>query len=77
MTRGSESVRNKSTWVVKHFYMETMLGESLYIALLSSSTKLKIRVEQVLPGSEGSWGPEGGCGRAGGRNNSNIVCTCE
>jgi hypothetical protein len=51
--------------------MEAMLGISLYsypnstskkcfvfliIAYVVSSTKLKIRAEQVLPGSEGGWG---------------------
>jgi hypothetical protein len=51
--------------------MEAMLGISLYsyhylnqqkcfvlliITYIFSSTKLEIRAEQVLPGSEGGWG---------------------
>jgi hypothetical protein len=62
-------VRDESTWVVTHLYMEAILGISLYsylyltyqkrfvfliIAYVFSSTKLEIRAEQVLPGSEGS-----------------------
>jgi hypothetical protein len=39
-----------------------------YYAYVYSSTKLEIRAEQVLPGSEG---------RRAGRNDPNNVCTCE
>jgi hypothetical protein len=64
--------------------METMLGLSLYsypylnqqkcfvfliIAYVFSSTKLEIRAEQVLPGSEAG-------GRGLGRNDPINVCTC-
>jgi hypothetical protein len=57
--------------------MEAMLGISLYsypylnyqkrfvfliIAYTFSSTKLEIRAEQVLPGSQGGSGGESGCG---------------
>jgi hypothetical protein len=45
-----------------------------YYGYVFSSTKLEIRAEQVLPGSEG--GEKVGVG-AGGRNNQNNVCTCE
>jgi hypothetical protein len=52
--------------------MEAMLGISLYsypnstiknalsflLCFVFSSTKLEIRAEQVLPGSEGGWGGE-------------------
>jgi hypothetical protein len=42
-----------------------------------SSTKLEIRAEQVLPGSEvGVGGERVGLG-AGGRNDPNNACTCE
>jgi hypothetical protein len=41
-----------------------------YYAYVFSSTKLVIRAEQVLPGSEGRR-------EAGGRNDPNNVCTCE
>jgi hypothetical protein len=59
------SVKDESTWVVTHLYMEAMLGISLYsypyinmqkcfvflnIAYVFSSIKLEIRAEQVLPG---------------------------
>jgi hypothetical protein len=49
-----------------------------YYTYVFSSTKLEIRAEQVLPGSEGDWGRKGG-GRVWGRgrNNPNNVCTCE
>jgi hypothetical protein len=47
-----------------------------YYAYVFSSTKLEIRAEQVLPGSEGERGQRMGEG-AGGRNNPNNVCTCE
>jgi hypothetical protein len=58
--------------------MEEMLGISLYnypylngqkplvfliIAYTFSSTKLETRVEQILPGSEGGMGREGGVRR--------------
>jgi hypothetical protein len=45
-----------------------------YYAYVFSSTKLEIRAEQFLPGSEG--GGEGGVGNRG-RNDPNNVCTCE
>jgi hypothetical protein len=62
-----KSGRDESTWVVTHLYMEAMLGTSLHsslsqlaklfvfliIAYVFSSTKLEIKAEQVLPGSEG------------------------
>jgi hypothetical protein len=41
-----------------------------------SSTKLEIRTEQVLPGSEWGGRERGGKG-VGGRNDPNNVCTCE
>jgi hypothetical protein len=48
-----------------------------YYAYVFSSTKLVIRAEQDLPGSEGGKGVRG-CGReALGRNDPNNVCTCE
>jgi hypothetical protein len=41
-----------------------------------SSTKLEVRAEQILPGSEVGMGERmGEEGR--GRNNANNVCTCE
>jgi hypothetical protein len=45
-----------------------------YYAYVFSLTKLVIRAEQYLPGSEvwRRWG-----GGAGGRNDPNNVCTCE
>jgi hypothetical protein len=72
--------------------MEAMLGISLYsypylnsqkhsvfliIAYTFSSTKLEIRAEQILPGSEGARGGEGGGGGVRGRNGPNNVCICE
>jgi hypothetical protein len=38
-----------------------------YYVYVFSSTKLEIRAEQFLPGSERDWGGEGGGGGAGGR----------
>jgi hypothetical protein len=47
-----------------------------YYAYAFSSTKLEIRAEQILSGSEGVGGKE--CGReAGGRNDPNNIHTCE
>jgi hypothetical protein len=85
------SIRDESTLVAKHLYMEAMLRISLYsypylnkqkrfvfliIAYVFSSTKLEIRTEQVLLGSK--EGGEKGCGRGeGGRNDPNNVCTYE
>jgi hypothetical protein len=47
-----------------------------YYAYVFSSTKLVIRTEQNLPGSDEGVG--GGQGRgAGRRNDRNNVCTCE
>jgi hypothetical protein len=50
-----------------------------YYAYVFSSTKLEIRAEQVLPGSQ--WGGDEGereWGKGvGGRNNPNNVRTCE
>jgi hypothetical protein len=80
------SGRDESIRVVINLCMEAMLGISLYsypyfnlrkhfvfliIAYVFSSTKLKKREEQVLPGSE--VGGEG----AEGRNGPNNVCTYE
>jgi hypothetical protein len=48
----------------------------LIIAFVFSSTKLKIRAEQVLHGSKGVGGKERGW-EAGGRNGPNNVCTYE
>jgi hypothetical protein len=48
-----------------------------YYAYVFSSTKLEIRAEQVLPGSEGGGGGKSGERRAGERNDPNDVCTCE
>jgi hypothetical protein len=45
-----------------------------YYAYVFSSTKLEIRAEQVLPGSEGVKGGREG---AGGKNDPNNVHTCE
>jgi hypothetical protein len=71
--------------------METMLGISLYsstylnlkkcfifliIIYTLSSTKLEIRAEQFLPGSEGV-GEEREKAGVGGRNGPNIVCIYE
>jgi hypothetical protein len=36
-----------------------------YYAYVFSSTKLEIRAEQVLPGSEGGWGERVGMGSRG------------
>jgi hypothetical protein len=47
-----------------------------YYAYVFSSTKLEIRAEQFLPGSEEGRGKRWGWG-AGGRNDPNKVCTCE
>jgi hypothetical protein len=49
-----------------------------YYAYVFSATKLEIREEQVLHGSEGGGGKmwKGGRG-AGGRNDPNSVSTCE
>jgi hypothetical protein len=47
-----------------------------YYAYVFSSTKLKIREEQVLPGSERERGRGYGRG-ARGRNDPNNVHTCE
>jgi hypothetical protein len=61
-------IRDELTWDVTHWHMEAMLGISLYsypylnwkkcfvsliIAFVFSPTKLEIRAEQILPGSEG------------------------
>jgi hypothetical protein len=74
---GDESIQ-----VVIHFYMEVMLGISLYsypylnwqkchvfpiIAYVFSSTKLEKRAEQFLPGSEEGGGKREGMG-VGGRS---------
>jgi hypothetical protein len=48
-----------------------------YYAYVFSSTKLEIRAEQVLPGSEGQRGRVGWGRREGGRKDPNNVCTCE
>jgi hypothetical protein len=47
-----------------------------YYAYVFSSTKLVIRAEQDLPGTEGGRG-EGWRREAGWRNDPNNVCTCE
>jgi hypothetical protein len=47
-----------------------------YYAYVFSSTKLEIRAEHVLPGSEGVWEREDGDGGQK-RNDPNNVCTCE
>jgi hypothetical protein len=44
-----------------------------YYAYVFSSTKLEIRAEQVLPGSEEGKGKR----ETGGRNDPNSVYTCE
>jgi hypothetical protein len=46
------------------------------IVYVFSSTKLKKKAEQVLPGSEGVWGEWKGAGD-GGRDGSNNVCSYE
>jgi hypothetical protein len=50
-----------------------------YYCYVFYSTKLEIRVEQVLPGSEGWWWGfgRGQSGGEMGRNDPNNVCTCE
>jgi hypothetical protein len=59
-----------------------------YYASVFSSTKLEMRAEQVLPGSEGGGeervdvaggggAPRGGRPGEGGRNDPNNVCVCE
>jgi hypothetical protein len=57
----------------------TQLAKTLclpYYAYVISSTKLVIRAEENLPGSEGRrWG--GWERRTGWRNDPNNVCTCE
>jgi hypothetical protein len=48
----------------------TQLAKTLCLSLYDyvfSSTKLEIRAEQVLPGSEGGWGREGGGRGQGGK----------
>jgi hypothetical protein len=45
-----------------------------YYAYVFSSTKLEIKAEQVLSGSEGGKGCRWGTGE---RNDPNNVCTCE
>jgi hypothetical protein len=47
-----------------------------YYACVFSPTKLVIKEEQDLPGTEGGEGKIVGEG-AGGRNGPNNVCTCE
>jgi hypothetical protein len=48
-----------------------------YYGYVFSSTKLEIREEKVLPGSEGSWeGRRWGRG-LGRKNDPNNVCLCE
>jgi hypothetical protein len=48
-----------------------------FYAYVFSSTKLEIRAEQALPGSEvGEVGRRWGR-RAGWRNDPNSICTCE
>jgi hypothetical protein len=57
----------------------TQLAKPLYLpyyAQVFSSTKLVIRGEQDLPGTEGEKG-EGWGRSAGWRNDPNNVCTCE
>jgi hypothetical protein len=47
-------------------------------AYVFSSTKIEIRAEQAVPGSEMGRGGEDGMGRGvGGRNDPSNVCTCE
>jgi hypothetical protein len=48
-----------------------------YYTYVFSSTKLEIRAEQILPGSEEGLGAEVGGGGSGGRNDLNNVCACE
>jgi hypothetical protein len=47
-----------------------------YYVYVFSSTKLEIRAEQILPGSEGVWGRVWER-EAGWRNDPKNVCTCE
>jgi hypothetical protein len=47
-----------------------------YYSYVFSSTKLEIRADQILPGSEGGGGKGWGKGRRG-RNEPNNVHTCE
>jgi hypothetical protein len=47
-----------------------------YYAYMFSSTRLDIRAEHVLPGSEEGMGESVGLG-GGGRNDPNNVHTCE
>jgi hypothetical protein len=57
----------------------TQLAKTLclpYYAWLFSSTKLVVKVEQVLPGTEGERRERVGEGSRG-RNDPNNVCTCE
>jgi hypothetical protein len=49
---------------------------SLIIAFVFSPTKLEIRAEQILPGSEEGGGRGRGRGVRG-SNDPNNVCTCE
>jgi hypothetical protein len=48
-----------------------------YYAYVFSSTKLEIRAEHVLPGSEEGLRGEGGGGEQGGRNGPNNLCIGE
>jgi hypothetical protein len=70
------SVRDELTWVITHVYTKAMLGIFLYsypqlakmfclayYAYVFSSTKLVIRAEQDLPGTE--WGRREGRGGVG------------
>jgi hypothetical protein len=73
------SVRDELIWDITHWYMEAMLGISLYsspclnqqkrfvfliIIYVFSATKLEIKAEQVVPGSKEGWEERE---RAGGR----------
>jgi hypothetical protein len=60
-------------------YPLTQLAKTLclpYSACLFSSTKLAIKAEQDVPGTEGGREERVGEGD-GGRNDPNNVCTCE
>jgi hypothetical protein len=48
-----------------------------YYAYVLSSTKLEIRAEQYLPGTEAGREREGKEDGAGWGNDQNNVCTCE